>query len=198
MEERCVHALPSTVDHPKSYKHMWFHDPRDAKYRHFKRVPFGARLAPAWASVVSSELCQVLRARGVDRVNAFVGDIIVIADSESACAQHLNTVLSVCAELGLPVSSEEVQRPSQVQTYLGIEIDSVACELRATRENFQFTLDEIRPLLAADRTRVLNSTLCAVVCRGFRNSYVALSPTSDCLAAHLWGRGCGLGPVIHR
>ena len=91
-------------------------------------------------------------------MNAFVDDIIVIADSESECAQHLNTVLSVCSELGLPVSSEKVQRPSQVQTYLGIEIDSVACEVAAALYG---AADRLRfsAALAAESVRWLGGLL---------------------------------------
>ena len=140
--------FPQLPIHPNSYKYMWFKDPRDNQYRHFKRVPFGARLAPAWASVVSSELCHVLRKRGVSRCNAFVDDIIVIGDTQEECALHLRIALETCAELGLPVNPKKVDQPSQTQTYLGIIIDSVQREIRATPEKFDFAVREIEGLMA--------------------------------------------------
>ena len=50
--------------------------------------------------------------------------------ASSACASMLALVTQLCSRLGLPVAPEKTVGPSTVITFLGIEIDSIAQQLR--------------------------------------------------------------------
>ena len=65
------------------------------------------------------------------------------AQQSPICCAALNTAFRLCEHLGFPVAPNKVEGPSTVLTFLGIEIDSVAEELRLPREK----LDRIKSLI---------------------------------------------------
>lgn len=57
-------------------------------------------------------------------------DFMLIAQGREACLDQLRDCLSMCAEVGIPIAPGKTVNPTQVITFLGFELDSVAMELR--------------------------------------------------------------------
>ena len=57
-------------------------------------------------------------------------------DSEE-CAHNLHLAVSTCEELGVPVAGHKCEGPSPCLTFLGIEVDTMAMELRLPQEKLQ-------------------------------------------------------------
>ena len=73
----------------------------------------------------------ILHGRGVERALHYLDDYLVSGPAtQPDCQRDLNTVLSLCGELGFPVAPEKTEGPTTTLTFLGIEIDSVQHELR--------------------------------------------------------------------
>ena len=144
-----------------SRKFTTFCDPRDGKYRQYKYVPFGVSSAPAWASVVSGELCKMFQHAGVSRCSAYIDDVIIVSDSKQECDTQLAKVLQICEDLGVEVKDEKIQQPAQKQKYLGVMLDSSKSEISVS--------DEHRLALEEDLTKIL---ACPKKCisRSFFNS----------------------------
>lgn len=69
--------------------------------------------------------------RGVRLIDHYLDDFITVGKPQSSeCASNMEIALSTCAELGVPVASEKVEGPATCLEILGIEIDTVAMEIR--------------------------------------------------------------------
>ena len=138
--------------HRSRWKYQTFFDPRTHRYRAYRRTPFGFKLAPAFASAISSEICHILRSRGVNarvafKCSCFVDDLIIIGATQAECEAALQLALSTLSELGFPVQDEKVVRPAQVVEYLGVELNSKTQELRISDERRLLLLDDVEALL---------------------------------------------------
>ena len=72
----------------ESRRFCTFTDRREGGFRSYKYVLFGLANAPAWASVISSELCEMFRAAGVSRCSAYIDDIICMGATREECQAH--------------------------------------------------------------------------------------------------------------
>jgi hypothetical protein len=137
--------------HRSRWRYQCVFDPATKRFRKYRRCPFGFKLTPAFASAVSSEICEILRHRGVEKCSVFVDDIIIIGDNKQACEAALQTALRTCRELGFPVAPGKVVHPTQRADYLGVEIDTVTGELRISTERQQQLLQKVQSALKAGR-----------------------------------------------
>ena len=64
-----------------------------------------------------------------------IEDDFVFIGSHNAfqCSNSLSKALQVCAMIGMPVSLHKIDSPSTLIIFLGVEIDSVACQLRLSQ-----------------------------------------------------------------
>ena len=101
-------------------------------------LPFGLRSAPKIFTAVADALQWVVRARGVRYIAHYLDDFIVVgAPGSDEGAKALDLLLDTCRELGVPVAGHKVEGPSTRITFLGIEIDTVAMELRLPQDKLQ-------------------------------------------------------------
>jgi hypothetical protein len=56
---------------------------------------------------------------------SYIDDFLLICDSEQACEKALMTILALVDSLGLDVNPEKTEGPTQVITFLGIEINAI-------------------------------------------------------------------------
>jgi hypothetical protein len=123
-------------------------DPATKRYRNYRRCPFGFKLTPAFASAVSGEICHMLRRRGVTKVSVFVDDLIIIGATKDECREALAETLRLLSHLGFPVAANKIVQPTQKAEYLGVQIDTVKCQLSISDERQQLLLDEVHSTLA--------------------------------------------------
>ena len=113
-------------------------------------LPFGLRSAPIIFTAVADALEWVVRTRGASHIFHYVDDFVVVGPPESVkCSSDLELLLQTCADLGVEVAEDKTEGPSTCLTVLGIELDSVAMELRLPQEK----LTRLRDALTSWRGR---------------------------------------------
>ena len=70
----------------------------------------------------------------------YLDDYFFCGPSDSvSCQLALDTAVPLCQRLGLPVAPDKVEGPVTIITFLGIELDSVALEIRLPAGKLQAT-----------------------------------------------------------
>ena len=94
-------------------------------------LPFGLRSAPKLFNAVADALEWYLRQRGIQHVFHYLDDFIVVARPATPdCAEAVGTIDETCARLGIPIAEHKRDGPTTCLTFLGIEIDTIAAQLR--------------------------------------------------------------------
>ena len=102
-------------------------------------LPFGLRSAPKNFTALAYALSWVFVNRGDIRETIhYLDDYLFVGDPASEeCAQALQRALALCEQLGVPIAREKVCQPSTSLTFLGIEVDTLAIELRLPQEKLE-------------------------------------------------------------
>ena len=94
-------------------------------------LPFGLRSAPKIFNAVADALNWHLHNSGIPHILHYLDDFIVIGPPGSLhCQDAMETLDRVCITLGVPIADHKRDSPTTCLTFLGIEVDSVANELR--------------------------------------------------------------------
>lgn len=94
-------------------------------------LPFGLRSAPKIFNAVADALQWIALERGVSNLDHFLDDFITTGHPDSTeCSQNLDTLVATCRLLGMPLSPSKLEGPTTCLVFLGIELDTVALELR--------------------------------------------------------------------
>ena len=94
-------------------------------------LPFGLRSAPKIFSAVADGLTWAMHCKGITYMLHYLDDFLFLGPpGHPMCNSTLSLAQSTCIELGFPVAPEKLEGPATVLTFLGIEIDTVAMELR--------------------------------------------------------------------
>ena len=86
------------------------------------RLPFGCRMS---SFVMQSIADFLVRAMAAQKIHAhmYLDDVIVVSSTADIVQRDYNSVISLFHGLGLAVAASKLQPPSQVVTWLGIQID---------------------------------------------------------------------------
>ena len=77
----------------------------------------------------------IMEKKGIVHLFHYIDDFITVGAPESSeCADNAALMHDTCVMLGLPVEAEKDEGPATSITFLGIEIDSVATEIRLPQE----------------------------------------------------------------
>ena len=72
-----------------------------------------------------------MKKQGIHTVEHYLDDFILLGPpGTNRCQRNLDRALTICASLGVPLATEKLVGPTTRLTFLGIEIDSLALELR--------------------------------------------------------------------
>ena len=98
-------------------------------------LPFGLRSAPKIFNVVADALAWHLHLSGIPLIRHYLDDFIIIAPPHSPqCEQSLAILDRECRALGVPIAEHKRDGPMSCLTYLGIEIDTLAGQLRLPQD----------------------------------------------------------------
>ena len=101
-------------------------------------LPFGLRSAPKIFNAVADALHWFLGRCGIHHLFHYLDDFILVAPPNSPqCQLNLSTLLQACRELGVPIASQKTDGPATCLVFLGIEVDSMAGELRLPHDKLQ-------------------------------------------------------------
>ena len=98
----------------------------------------------------ADELEWVVRQTRVKTLLHYLDDFLIIGKQASTqCAEDLQRLLTVFAQLNVPVAMEKLEGPATILTFLGIERDTAQMVLRLPQDK----LGELRVLLSQWYTR---------------------------------------------
>ena len=94
-------------------------------------LPFELRSAPKVFNALADALEWCLTQAGVHHMFHYLDDFIVVSPLNSLeCGDALATLNRTCATLGVLIAEHKREGPTTCLTYLGIEVDTVASQLR--------------------------------------------------------------------
>ena len=105
-------------------------------YLRDSKLPFGARLSPIVFHRITQAVKRIMWRKGF-KVCVYIDDFMCVAQSQAACLEAMNTLISLLRKLGFMINWNKVHGPSQKMVYLGIEIDTVQMCLRLPEEKIQ-------------------------------------------------------------
>jgi hypothetical protein len=119
---------------------------------------FGVASFPALANALMAATSAILRHLGVPNV-FLTDDVFLCGPTREACQQNLDKAVEVMRHLGWRLQMDKVTPPAQVMTFLGIEIDTIKCQLSLPEDKLLQYLQNVinavgaPPLLAYESTR---------------------------------------------
>jgi len=94
-------------------------------------LPFELRSAPKIFSALADALAWIIHANGFPNVLHYLDDFLLLGQpGTQRCTEALVRTLALCGELGVLVAEDKTEGPATSITFLGIEIDTEAFELR--------------------------------------------------------------------
>ena len=115
------------------------------------RLPFGASLSPGIFHRLSQAVKRVMARKGFDPIIVYLDDFLIIADSETVCAQALATLIQLLRKLGFCIHWGKVIDPTQKITFLGVELNSIDMTLSLPPEKIQVFRQELQSFLNRKR-----------------------------------------------
>lgn len=98
-------------------------------------LPFGLRSAPLIFSAVANALLWIMKQKGVTYADNYIDDFITVgAPNSSECQDNCRLMHETCDEVGLPTEPDKDEGPATTISFLGLEVDSVALQLRLPAE----------------------------------------------------------------
>ena len=113
-------------------------------------LPFGLRSAPKIFTAMADGLLWIMAANGVASALHYLDDYLFFGPPGTPdCKGALQLALSLCQRLGVPVSEKKLESPATSLVFLGMELDTVALELRLPGDK----LSRLRYIIAAWRDK---------------------------------------------
>ena len=113
-----------------------------------KMLPFGLRSAPIIFSAVADALQWILIKQGIPKLLHYLDDFILIAKVPAIAENQKQILISTCKRLGVPLEPSKLEGPTTCLTFLGIEIDTVALQIRLPEEKLATLRRELTGVLS--------------------------------------------------
>lgn len=85
----------------------------------------------------------------------YLDDFLHVANTKEDCNLVLDTFLEICSEIGMPISHEKTERPTQTLTFLGIQLDSQQQRMLVPAEKKFRALDDLDEVINSRKVTVL-------------------------------------------
>ena len=115
------------------------------------RLPFGASRSPYIFNALTQSVRRMMARRGFTNVVVYLDDFLIIEPDLAACQRALKTLLHLLRQLGFHINYSKLEGPSQVITFLGVEIDSNAMSLSLPQRKLSQLADQLT--IFSSRTR---------------------------------------------
>ena len=108
-------------------------------------LPFGLRSAPKIFNAISDSLEWAIKANGARFLWHYLDDFITVGGPGAGeCEFNCSLIRHMCNRLGVPLAEDKCEGPVTRIVFLGIEIDSMAMELRLPLDKLRRVQDELR------------------------------------------------------
>ena len=136
--------------HPSQYRLTGFNWGNE--YYYDKCLPQGSASSCRKFEAFSTALKWILQNKlGVYRVVKVLDDFFFVANTKQQCQSALNSFLSLCMELGIPIAHHKTVGPSQVITVLGIELDTRQMMARLPLDKLDKYKNDILATITCDK-----------------------------------------------
>ena len=116
------------------------------QYYFDKMIQFRARSSPHLFNNFAKAAKFVMERHGVSYVDHYLDDYVTAGPKDTdICDANLNTMLSICQDLGFAVNPKKVVLPTTELEFLGITLDTVKMELRISEERIEEVTIELLP-----------------------------------------------------
>ncbi|CAC5371373.1 unnamed protein product [Mytilus coruscus] len=106
------------------------------------KLPFGSKFAHHIFHRLSQAVRRMMSRRGFTII-AYLDDFFICETTKQRCIHALNILLALICKLGFMINWSKVVDPTTKLTFIGIEIDSIAMELRLQGEKLSFLKHEL-------------------------------------------------------
>lgn len=109
-------------------------------------LPFGSRTSSLYVQRIAEFIMRALHTKGI-YMSMYLDDGLIISDHGQDHDAVLMEVIDVIRSLGLPLAWDKIQSPSNICTFLGIEIDLVTRRTKIPMKKlvaFRETLREVK------------------------------------------------------
>lgn len=135
------HAYRSVPIHPANYqatgcKWRFSGDDFDT-YFYDTRLPFGAKSSPEIFHRLTQAVRRMMAKRGFLHVIVYLDDFLVIGATQAECARAYEVLLQLLTDLGFTISQHKLVPPTRQLTFLGVELDTVACTMTLPQEKLR-------------------------------------------------------------
>ena len=101
-------------------------------------LPFGLRSAPLLFTAVGDAIEWIATQRGAKWLRHYIDDFVTVGQrGTNECAEAMAIFKETCQRLGMPLDEKKEEGPSEVLTFLGLEIDTVKMEVRLPQEKLK-------------------------------------------------------------
>lgn len=121
------------------------------------KLPFGAKLSPGIFHRLTQAVKRMMTRKGFDLLVVYLDDFLIIADSKEQCAAALAALIQLLRKLGFAIHWGKVVDPTNIITFLGIELDSLCMTLRLPNAKLNSLRQELQGFL--NRKRVTKRQL---------------------------------------
>ena len=98
------------------------------------RLCFGSKRAPAIFNDLSNAVLAIMRKKGYYNIVCYLDDYICVCTTYEECQRTMLALMKVLRELGFSINYNKVIGPSQIITFLGIEINTITMTTKLPQE----------------------------------------------------------------
>ena len=146
--------------HPSQYHLLGF--TIDNKIYYDKMLAMGAapscRIFESFSDAILWILQEKFSISGIVKV---LDDFLFVHNDPQLCQHALNTFISLCQEIGVPIAHHKTAGPARIMIFLGIELDSIAMEARLPLDKLENYSKNVKSLSTQKSTtlRTLKSVI---------------------------------------
>ena len=101
-------------------------------------LPFGGRSSPFIFNNFADLLAWIIvNPISIEDLLHYLDDFLTANISFEVCQEYVESICNLCKNLGVPLAPDKIIGPSQVLTYLGIEIDTLNFVIRLPEDKFE-------------------------------------------------------------
>ena len=133
-------------------------------------LPFGLKSAPLIFTALAEALLWITRQKGATNTDNYIDDFVTIGAPDSQeCERNTTIMHETCEEVGLPTEPKKDEGPATTISFLGMELDTVALEIRLPAEKLECLRAELgkwRGKKACRKRDLLSLILCLQSSKG--------------------------------
>lgn len=101
-------------------------------------LPFGLRSAPLLFTALGDGIQWVAERSGAKWLRHYIDDFVAVgARGTDECAETMTILKEVCQRLGMPLDERKEEGPSEVLTFLGMELDTLSMVVKLPQDKLR-------------------------------------------------------------